>query len=68
MVWMIFTVEILDHAKNLGDLSEKEKHYIELYDTLRPKGYNDNRGGSVARGIEAFNFEGTNILGTVRFS
>lgn len=53
-----FTVEILDHAKNLGDLSEKEKHYIELYDTLRPKGYNDNRGGSVARGIEAFNFEG----------
>lgn len=53
-----FTVKILGHAETLGDLSEKEKHYIEYYDTLKPKGYNHNKGGSVARGIEAFNFEG----------
>jgi hypothetical protein len=53
-----FTVETLGHADTLGELSRKEKHYIEYYDTLKPKGYNNNRGGSVARGIEAFNFEG----------
>lgn len=53
-----FTIEILKTADTLGELSKLEKHYIEYYDTLKPNGYNDNRGGSVARGIEAFNFEG----------
>lgn len=53
-----FTIEILKTADTLGELSKQEKHYIEYYDTIKPNGYNDNRGGSVARGIEAFNFEG----------
>ena len=53
-----FTIETLETVDTLGELSKQEKHYIKYYDTLKPNGYNDNRGGSVARGIEAFNFEG----------
>ena len=58
-----FSVKIIDTAKTLGELSEKEKHFIEHFETLRPTGYNDNRGGSVARGIDPFNFEGQTYWG-----
>ena len=29
------------------DLDEWERHYITLYDTIYPNGYNDNEGGSI---------------------
>lgn len=49
---------ILDHAENLGELADKECSYIEKYNTLKPNGYNHNRGGSVATGGTAFEFLG----------
>ena len=53
---------ILDHAKNLGELSDKERIYIEQYNTLKPDGYNHNRGGSVATGGIPFEFLGETYL------
>lgn len=49
---------ILDHAENLGELADKECSYIEKYKTLKPDGYNHNRGGSVATGGTVFEFLG----------
>jgi len=49
---------ILDHAGNLGELADKECSYIEKYKTLKPDGYNHNRGGSVATGRTVFEFLG----------
>ena len=53
----------IDTAKTLGDLADKERQYITEYGTLKPKGYNHNRGGSVSAGGEVFEF-----LGEVYFS
>ena len=41
-----FTFEIIDHAKTIGELNEKEIFYIEKYDsTNKTKGYNIEIGG-----------------------
>jgi hypothetical protein len=53
----------IDTAKTLGDLADKERQYITEYGTLKPRGYNHNRGGSVSTGGEVFEF-----LGDVYFS
>lgn len=52
------TISVLDTARTLGELADKEVQYIAKYNTLRPLGYNANRGGAVARGIEQFEFDG----------
>ena len=48
----------IDTAKTLGDLADKERQYIAEYGTLKPRGYNHNRGGSVSTGGEVFEFLG----------
>jgi len=41
-----FQWEILTEAKNLEELNELEKYYIQLYDSTNPqKGYNISKGG-----------------------
>lgn len=41
-----FSWEIIDsEASSLGDLREKETHYIQIYNTLSPNGYNITQGG-----------------------
>lgn|GEM_PF-3408540 len=57
-----FDFSIIDRAKNLGELSDKERLYIEKYKSLKPYGYNHNRGGSVATGGIAFEFLGETYL------
>ena len=56
-------IEVLDTAQTLGELADKEIKYIAKFDTLRPSGYNANRGGSVARGVEQFEFDGETYWG-----
>lgn len=41
-----FKTEILKECDD-EDLDKWEKHYIALYDTIYPNGYNDNEGGSI---------------------
>ena len=57
-----FSFSIIDRAKNLGELSDKERNYIEYYGSLKPDGYNHNRGGSVATGGTPFEFLGETYL------
>ena len=40
-----FVVFILDEVKT-DNLDEKEKYYIQLYNTIQPNGYNIKKGGS----------------------
>lgn len=51
-----FTYKIIYRAKTLGELSDKEREFIEIYGSLKPNGYNHNRGGSVALGGKPFEF------------
>ena len=53
-----FEFEIISRATTLGELSDRERYYIEFYNTLKPLGYNHNRGGSVSAGGEVFEFNG----------
>jgi group I intron endonuclease len=40
-----FEWQVLDTAENLQDLNQKEQHYISLYESFGPKGYNMTAGG-----------------------
>jgi group I intron endonuclease len=42
----LYNFEILYNATSLQDLNEKEVHYIGLYNTLVPNGYNIKSGGA----------------------
>ena len=53
-----FSFSIIDRAKTLGELSDKERNHIKQYKTLKPYGYNHNRGGSVSGGGIPFEFMG----------
>ena len=53
-----FIFQKIDKAKTLGELSEKECHYIEKYNTLKPNGYNHNRGGAVGFSSDPFEIDG----------
>lgn len=53
-----FAFDIISRATTLGELSDQERYYIEFYNTLKPLGYNHNRGGSVSAGGEVFEFNG----------
>lgn len=41
-----FTVEQIDLAENIDELNQKEMHWIEHYDCITPKGYNQCYGGN----------------------
>jgi group I intron endonuclease len=43
-----FTIEIIKEC-NINDLNYYEEHYITLYNTLSPNGYNLTSGGSMCR-------------------
>ncbi len=49
-----FTFEQIDEASTVGELTEKEIHYIEYYGTLVPSGYNQNSGGALSKGRELY--------------
>jgi len=40
-----FDWHVIDIANNLKELNSKEQHYIELYESFGPKGYNLTAGG-----------------------
>lgn len=40
-----FKWEIIDYAKTLEEINEKEKYYIKKYNTFKPNGYNMTKGG-----------------------
>lgn len=40
-----FTVEQIDLAENINELNQKEMYWIERYDCITPKGYNQCYGG-----------------------
>lgn len=59
-----FDVEILDETESEGESINLERHYIDLYDCIYPKGYNQNRGGvggHNARAVVALEFDGTYV-------
>lgn len=41
-----FTVEQIDLAENIDELNQKEMYWIEHYDCITPKGYNQCYGGN----------------------
>jgi group I intron endonuclease len=41
-----FTIEEIDKASSLEELNEKEKYFINKYNTLSPNGYNLSTGGN----------------------
>ncbi|MBC2840106.1 NUMOD1 domain-containing DNA-binding protein [Robiginitalea sp. SC105] len=45
-----FTWEVIDSSGNLDELAEKERYYIEHYDSQK-KGYNRDQGGGFAKTI-----------------
>jgi group I intron endonuclease len=46
-----FTIEVIKEC-NINELNYYEEHYIKLYNTLSPNGYNLTSGGSVCRQSE----------------
>lgn len=44
-----FSVSVIDTAKNLDELNQKEKHYIKSMASLSPNGYNLHTGGDSHR-------------------
>ena len=54
----VFECKKLSAHDNLQALSDAEIEAIERYDTLRPKGYNLNRGGSINFRFEPYELEG----------
>jgi len=44
-----FTIEEIDKADSIKELNEKEIHYIKLYNSLSPNGYNLTTGGDNKR-------------------
>lgn len=40
-----FRIEVIDTAATAEELGEKERHYISLYNTISPNGYNLTAGG-----------------------
>lgn len=40
-----FSIEEIDGANNLSELNYREDHYINIYDSMYPNGYNLKKGG-----------------------
>ncbi|MGY3347289.1 MULTISPECIES: GIY-YIG nuclease family protein [unclassified Bradyrhizobium] len=53
-----FAIKLLATAKTLAELASLEVHYIGVYNSLAPNGYNLNRGGAVQEGRQLRIVEG----------
>lgn len=51
------TFEVVDFADTLSELAEKERYYIDKYNSFI-NGYNSNRGGGFKKPIYQFNLSG----------
>ena len=45
-----FEIEVIDHADTIHELNEKEQYWIQHYDCIVPKGYNQCLGGDNSMG------------------
>jgi len=53
-----FEVEQIDTAETINELAQKERYYIEQYDSFR-NGYNSDGGGGVQKTVYQFEIDGT---------
>jgi|TARA_R110002020_G_scaffold103640_3_gene242859 group I intron endonuclease len=58
-----FVWEQVDTALSSDDLAQKEKHYIEVYDSFR-NGYNSDSGGGFKKTVYQYSVEDCTLVGT----